>query len=58
MAQKNATPTREQQEALRKNGLDPLYWVVTKEFPMSMIAHNRQTGERRMIDKKEVGKWF
>lgn len=51
MAQKNATPTREQQEALRKNGLDPLYWVVTKEFPMSMIAHNRQTGEWRLIDK-------
>lgn len=49
--QKNAAPTREQQAALKKAGLNPLYWVVTKEFPMSMIAHNRQTGEWRLIDK-------
>lgn len=51
MAQKNATPAKEQQEALKKAGLDPLYWVVTKELPMSMIVHNRQTGEWQLIDK-------
>lgn len=51
MAQKNATPTKEQQEALRKASLDPLYWTVTRELLTSLIVHNRQTGEWDMIDK-------
>lgn len=58
MAQKNATPTKEQQEALRKAGLDPLHWVVTEEFPTFIVAYNWQTWEWRMIDKKEVETWF
>lgn len=49
--QKNATPSREQQAALKKAGLDPLYWVVKKELTMPMIARNRQTGEWWLIDK-------
>lgn len=41
MAQKNATPTRAQAEVLRKNGKDPSVWVITKEFPGSLIIYNR-----------------
>lgn len=51
MAQKNATPTKEQQESLKKAGLDPLYWEIARELPLSLVVHNRQTGEWRMIDK-------
>ena len=49
--QKNATPSKEHQKALKKAGLDPLLWVVTKEFPGSLIVYQRQTGEWRLIDK-------
>lgn len=51
MAQKNATPSREQQASLKKAGLDPLYWVVTREFPSQLIVNQRFTGEWRLIDK-------
>ena len=48
MAQKNAAPTREQQAALKKAGLNPLYWVVTKEFPH---VHDRpQPADRGVAD--------
>ena len=49
--QKNAAPTREQQAALKKAGLDPLYWEIARELPLSLVVHNRQTGEWRMIGK-------
>ena len=49
--QKNATPSKEHQEALKKAGLDPLYWVVTREFPSQLIVNQRFTGEWRLIDK-------
>lgn len=51
MKQKNATPTREQAESLRKAGLDPKLYVVTKELPYSLIIKNRETGEFDIISK-------
>ena len=53
MAQKNATPSAEQGNVLKKNGLSPLSWVVVKEFPSSMIVRNRFTGEFKHIGKEE-----
>lgn len=52
MAQKNATPTREQAKVLEKHGLSPLSWVVVKEFPSSMIVKNRFGDEIKHIRKE------
>lgn len=49
--QKNATPTKEQQEALRKNGLNSINWVVVKDLNRSMIIKHRFTGEFKVIYK-------
>ena len=51
MKQKNATPTKEQVEILRKRGYDPLRYVVTKELPYSLIVKNRDTGEFDIVKK-------
>lgn len=51
MAQKNATPTKEQARIMEKNGLKSACWVVVKEMPRSMIVKHRITGEFRMIEK-------
>ena len=51
MKQKNATPTKEQAEILRKQGYDPLRYVVTKELPYSLIIKNRETGEFDIVKK-------
>jgi hypothetical protein len=51
MAQKNATPSRAQQEVMRKEGLNSILWVVMKEFDHSMIVKHRITGEVRLINK-------
>lgn len=51
MAQKNATPTRAQQEIMRRNGLNSVLYVVVKELDHSMIVKHRITGEFRHIDK-------
>ena len=51
MAQKNATPTRQQQEIMRKNGLNSILFVVVKDLPNSMIIKHRITGEFRVLDK-------
>ena len=51
MKQKNATPTKEQAEILRKQGYDPLRYVVTKELPYSLIVKNRDTGEFDIVKK-------
>ena len=51
MKQKNATPTKEQAEILRKRGYDPLRYVVTKELPYSLIIKNRETGEFEIVNK-------
>lgn len=51
MAQKNATPTKEQAKVLEKNGLNKLTWVVIQDFSKTMIVKHRITGEFRHIDK-------
>ena len=52
VAQKNATPTREQAQVLEKHGLKAHSWVVVKEFQNSMIVRNRFTGEFKHIGKE------
>lgn len=49
--QKNAAPTKAQQEVLKRNGLNALTWVVVKDLNHSMIVKHRITGEFRLIDK-------
>ena len=51
MAQKNATPSKAQQEILKRNSLEPLEWVVIKELNHSMIIRQRSGTEVRIIDK-------
>lgn len=51
MAQKNASPTREQAQILERNGLSKLEWVVVRDFPNSMIVKHRWTDEYKTIEK-------
>jgi hypothetical protein len=51
MAQKNATPTKEQAETICKAGLKPDCWLVVKELLYIMYIRNRQTEEVRKIGK-------
>lgn len=50
-AQKNATPTKEQQRVLEKAGLTPHLWAVIKDLQYSMIVRHRVTGEFKHITK-------
>lgn len=52
MAQKNATPTKEQAEILARHGLKAACWVVIKDLPGSMIVKHRITGEFKVIEKR------
>jgi hypothetical protein len=51
MAQKNATPTREQQASIKAAELNPLMWTVLKELPSSLIIKHRITDEVKLIKK-------
>ena len=51
MAQKNATPNREQAAILRRNGLDPHYWTIVKELHLTLIVRNRVTYEVKLVNK-------
>lgn len=51
MAQKNATPSKEQQMDICHAGLNPADWVVVKDLLYSMIIRHRYTNEYRMIGK-------
>lgn len=51
MAQKNATPSRKQQEIMRKNGINSVLYVVIKELDHSMIVKHRITGDIKVLDK-------
>ena len=51
MKQKNATPTKEQAEILRRNGKNPALFAVAKETPYSLIIKNRETGEFDIVKK-------
>lgn len=50
-AQKNTTPTQEQQAVMRRNHLKPWEWTVIKELRTILIIRNRVTSQVRMIDK-------
>lgn len=51
MAQKNASPGKAQAEILKRNKLNPLTWVVTRELDHRLIVMHRITGEFKCIDK-------
>ena len=51
MAQKNATPSKEQQVTIAKAGLNPAYWTVIKETLYSMIIRHCETKEVKLIGK-------
>ena len=51
MAQKNATPTREQSRVITANGLKAWEWTVMQDLQHSMIVRNRLTGEVKHIRK-------
>lgn len=51
MAQKNASPTKAQQEVIKSNGLRPCEWTVIKDLNHTMIIRNRQTNEVKLIEK-------
>ena len=51
MAQKNATPSKEQQESIKKNGLRPWEWVVLQNLHHTIIIKHRITGEVKLINK-------
>ena len=52
MAQKNATPSKEQQQIMAKHKLPAYLWTVMKEFNHALMVRHRVTGEVRVIDKK------
>ena len=51
MAQKNATPTREQIQVITANGLKAWEWTVMQDLQHSMIVRNRFTCEVKHIRK-------
>lgn len=51
MAQKNATPSKEQARIIKANGLTPIEWVVLKDLNHSMIIKHRITHEVKLIGK-------
>lgn len=51
MAQKNATPSKEQQAVMKRNDLQPACWTVLQDLHNSMIVRHRITGEVKVIDK-------
>lgn len=52
MAQKNATPTRQQTEYIRRSGRDPLYYTVIRELPHSLIVMDRLTKAVAIVEKR------
>lgn len=51
MAQKNATQSKDQQEVIKRNKLNPALYVVIKDLQYSMIVKHRITGEFKVLDK-------
>ena len=52
MAQKNATPSKEQARIIKANGLTPIEWVVLKDLNHRMIIKHRITHEVKLVEKK------
>lgn len=55
MAQKNATPTKEQKVVLQRHNLQDYLWTVMKDFEHSLMIRHRITGEVRVLDKTATG---
>lgn len=51
MAQKNATPSKAQEDILRTHSLRPHLYTVVKVLPNSMIVKHRITGEFQVLEK-------
>lgn len=51
MAQKNATPTKDQKRSIRNAGLNPVFWVVIRVLDHRLIILHRLTGKVQVIDK-------
>ena len=51
MEQKNASPTKEQADAMKKIGMNPMFWVVIRDLHKSMIVRQRITGEVKLVEK-------
>lgn len=52
MAQKNAMPTKTQQAAIKRAGLDPREWTVKKDLPSQLIIIHRYDKTVKLINKK------
>lgn len=48
---KKKEPNQEQNEVIKRNGLNALCWVVLQDMPNSMIVKHRVTGEVKVISK-------
>ena len=48
---KKKEPSKEQNTIIKRNGLNPLCWVVLQDLTNSMIVKHRVTGEVKVIDK-------
>ena len=51
MAQKNATPSKQMQDIIKRNKLNPALYVVMKELNHSIIVKHRITGDVKVLDK-------
>ena len=52
MAQKNASPTREQKQIMERYGLKPVCWTVLRNLNHNLIVKNKFTGEVRYLEKQ------
>lgn len=53
MAQKNATPTCQQAEFIRRSGRDPLYYTVIRELLHSLIVMDRRDKSVDIVTKQQ-----
>lgn len=54
MAQKNATPTRTQQQYIKAAGLKcPTLWTVLQDLTYTMIIRHQISGEVKHIEKRK-----
>lgn len=51
MAKKNAAPNKQQAALIRARGLDPRYYVVTRELNFSFFIKDIRDGSTKIIDK-------
>lgn len=51
MTKKKKAPNNEQNEVIKRAGLNPLCWEVLQDLNHSMIVKHKVTGEVKLIDK-------